>query len=59
MVLNNRKASSLIPLPSLFVVWVFGTPAKERCLDVGKRRTNVSRDGKCGGFAEGKQGKRY
>lgn len=57
MVLNNRKASSLIPLPRLFGVWLFETPAKERFLDVGKRRVNVSRDGKCGGLAKGKQGK--
>lgn len=38
MVLSKRKAAALIPLPSLFGAWLFGTPAKERFSDVGKRR---------------------
>lgn len=58
MVLSNRKASSLIPLPSLLGVWVFGTRAKERFSDVGERRV-VNRDGKCGELAKRKLGKRH
>lgn len=48
--LNNRKVSSLIPLSSLFDSGFFRTNAKEKFLNVKKRKIN-SRDEKCGGLA--------
>lgn len=56
MVQNKIKASSLIPLPSLFGFWIFETPARDRFLDVGKKRV-VIRDGRCGELIKGKQGR--